>query len=197
VRRVCRRSWRPVRRSLRWVRRPCRRCIPCVPVASAGAAGVPAASCASASNGSSADDKVKPNAAPSPSREIAFRREIISALIISFTCCLLSLTIAELEWRQWNAITSMFGRRVIGTLPSPQCREALAFSRPLASSWFHFSTWRVPRMAELLPKATKGAATCNLVELRGQALKNYGVTEARKGRHCYRDDQIRPPQFHV
>jgi hypothetical protein len=73
-----RRSWRPWRRSWRWVRRPCRRCIPCVPVASAGAATVPVASWASASNGSNAADRVKPNAAPSPSREMAFRREIIS-----------------------------------------------------------------------------------------------------------------------
>jgi hypothetical protein len=54
---------------------------------------------------------VKPNAAPSPSREIAFRREIISVLILSFTCCLPSLTIVELEWRQLNAITSMSGRK--------------------------------------------------------------------------------------
>ena len=58
--------------------------------------------------------------------------------------------------------------------------EALPFSRPLASSWFHFSTWRVPRMAKLLPKATKGTTTCNLVELRGHALKNYGVTDTGK-----------------
>ena len=84
VRRSWRRSWRPCRRSWRPVRRPCRRCIPCVPVASAGAAAVPVASCASASNGSSADDSVKPNAAPSPSRESAFRREIISVLIFWF-----------------------------------------------------------------------------------------------------------------
>ena len=84
VRRPWRRSWRPCRRSWRWVRRPCRRCIPWVPVASAGAAAGVAASCASASNGSSADDSVKPNAAPSPSRESAFRREIISILASSF-----------------------------------------------------------------------------------------------------------------
>jgi hypothetical protein len=88
VRRSWRRSWRPWRRSWRWVRRPCRRCIPCVPVASAGATAVPAASCASASNGSNVDDRVKPNAAPSPSRESALRREIISVSILSFTCCL-------------------------------------------------------------------------------------------------------------
>ena len=111
VRRSWRRSWRPWRRSWRWVRRPCRRCIPCVPVASAGAAAVPAASCASASNGSNAADSVKPNAAPSPSREIAFRREIISVLIFRSLAVSLSLTIAELEWRQLNAITSMSGRR--------------------------------------------------------------------------------------
>ena len=53
-----------------------------------GRGGGPAASCASASNGSKRADSVKPNAAPSPSREIAFRREIISVLIFSFTCCL-------------------------------------------------------------------------------------------------------------
>jgi hypothetical protein len=88
VRRVCRRSWRPVRRSLRWVRRPCRRCIPCVPVASAGAAVVPVASWASASDGCSADDSVRPKAAPSPSSESAFRRDTISVWILSFTCCL-------------------------------------------------------------------------------------------------------------
>ena len=88
VRRSWRRSWRPWRRSWRWVRRPCRRCIPCVPVASAGVAAVPAASWASASNGSKAADSVKPIAAPSPSRESAFRREIISVLILSFTGCL-------------------------------------------------------------------------------------------------------------
>ena len=88
VRRWWRRSWRPWRRSWRWVRRPCRRCIPCVPAASAGAVAVPVASWASTSDGSSADDSVKPNAAPSPSREIALRREIISVLILSFTCCL-------------------------------------------------------------------------------------------------------------
>ena len=84
VRRPWRRSWRPCRRSLRWVRRPCRRCIPWVPVAGAGAAAGAAASCASASSGSSADDSVKPSAAPSPSRESAFRREIISILASSF-----------------------------------------------------------------------------------------------------------------
>jgi hypothetical protein len=88
VRRSWRRSWRPCRRSWRWVRRPCRRCIPCVPVASAGVAAVPVASCASASNGSCTDDSVKPNAAPSPSKESAFRREIISVSILSFTGCL-------------------------------------------------------------------------------------------------------------
>ena len=43
-----------------------------------------AASCASASDGSSADDSVKPNAAPNPSRESALRREIISVLIFWF-----------------------------------------------------------------------------------------------------------------
>ena len=26
--------------------------------------------------------------------------------------------------------------------------EALALSRPLVFAWFHFSTWRVPRMAK-------------------------------------------------
>ena len=80
VRRVCRRSWRPVRRSLRWVRRPARRCIPCVPVA-AGAAAAGAASCASASSGASVDDSVKPNADPRPSRNSAFRRETSSLII--------------------------------------------------------------------------------------------------------------------
>ena len=59
---------------------------PLHPVGSGGRAGAAAgaASCASASNGSSADDSVKPNAAPSPSRESAFRREIISILISCF-----------------------------------------------------------------------------------------------------------------
>ena len=36
-------------------------------------------------DGSSAADSVKPNAAPSPSRESALRREIISVLLLSFT----------------------------------------------------------------------------------------------------------------
>ena len=67
------------------------------------------ASWASASNGSNAADRVKPNAAPSPSRESAFRREIISVLIFRSLAVSLSLTIAELEWRQLNAITSMSG----------------------------------------------------------------------------------------
>ena len=84
VRRPCRRSWRPCRRSLRWVRRPCRRCIPWVPAASAGAAAGAAASCASASDGSSVDDNAKLNAAPNPSSDSAFRREIISILISCF-----------------------------------------------------------------------------------------------------------------
>ena len=101
VRRSWRRSWRPCRRSWRPVRRADLRCIPCVPVAAAGAAAVPVASCASASNGSSADDSVKPNAAPSPSRESAFRREIISVLILTFPS--LSLTIVERDWRQVEA----------------------------------------------------------------------------------------------
>ena len=70
-------------------------------------AGVPVASCASASNGSNADDSVKPNAAPSPSKESAFRREIISGLILSFTSCLPSLAIAELDGGKLNAITGM------------------------------------------------------------------------------------------
>ena len=45
-------------------------------------------------------------------------------------------------------------RHAIGSPPvssmSRTTIEALAFSRPLASAWFHFSTWRVPRMAKLL-----------------------------------------------
>ena len=94
VRRPWRRSWRPWRRSLRWVRRPCRRCVPWVPVAAAGAAGV-AASCASASNGSSAEDSVKPSAAPSPSRESAFRREIVSMPI---SCFISSLPVTHPRW---------------------------------------------------------------------------------------------------
>jgi hypothetical protein len=106
VRRSWRRSWRPCRRSWRWVRRPCRRCIPCVPVASAGAAVVPVASWASASDGSSADDSVRPKAAPSPSSESAFRRDTISVWILSFNCCLPFTHNAETEWRQLNAITS-------------------------------------------------------------------------------------------
>jgi hypothetical protein len=89
VRRSWRRSWRPWRRSWRPWRLDWRRFMPWVPaasagaaaVASAGAAAVPVASCAWASNGPSADDRVKPNAAPSPSRERALRREIISVLI--------------------------------------------------------------------------------------------------------------------
>jgi hypothetical protein len=114
VRRSWRRSWRPWRRSWRWVRRPCRRCIPCVPVASAGAAAVPAASWASASNGSNAADSVKPSAAPSPSKESAFRRETISVLIVSFTGCLPHAHDCGTEWRQLNAITSMSRRRKLG-----------------------------------------------------------------------------------
>ena len=95
VRRPWRRSWRPWRRSLRWVRRPCRRCIPWVPVAAAGAAAGAAASCASASNGSSAEDSVKPSAAPSPSRESAFRREIVSMPI---SCFISSLPVTHPRW---------------------------------------------------------------------------------------------------
>jgi hypothetical protein len=57
--------------------------------------------------------------------------------------------------------------------------EALALSRPLVFAWFHFSTWRVPRRTSL-SEATKGPTTCNLVELRGHALKNYGVTDMGK-----------------
>ena len=116
VRRSWRRSWRPWRRSWRWVRRPCRRCIPCVPVASAGAAVVRAASCASASNGSNADDRVKPNAAPSPSSEIAFVARPFPFGFFRSLAVSLSLTIAELEWRQLNAITSMLRRRKFGRI---------------------------------------------------------------------------------
>jgi hypothetical protein len=85
VRRVCRRSWRLWRRSLRWLRRPFRRCAPCVPVASAepvaGAVGfgtAGAASCASATDGSSTPESAKPSVAPKPSRESSFRRETFS-----------------------------------------------------------------------------------------------------------------------
>src|ERR1700722_3008286 len=53
----------------------------------------------------------------------------------------------------------------------------------LPSPRFPFSTRHVSRMTKLLPKATKGTRTCNLVELRGRALKNYEVTEMGKGRH--------------
>ena len=42
-----------------------------------------------------------------------------------------------------------------------------------------FPTWRVSRMAKP-SEATKGSMTCNLVELRGHALKNYGVTDRGK-----------------
>ena len=53
--------------------------------------------------------------------------------------------------------------------------EELALSRPLVFAWFIFRLdasrgW--PRLSE----PTKGATTCNLVELRGHTLKNYGVT---------------------
>jgi hypothetical protein len=58
--------------------------------------------------------------------------------------------------------------------------EGAGFESAACLRWFHFSTWRVPGMAKLLPKATKGPTTCNLVELRGQALKNYGVTDTGK-----------------
>jgi hypothetical protein len=57
--------------------------------------------------------------------------------------------------------------------------EALALSRPLVFAWFHFrlgASQRGPSLSE----ATKGPTTCNLVELRGPALKNYGVTDMGK-----------------
>ena len=57
--------------------------------------------------------------------------------------------------------------------------QTLALSRPLVFAWFHFSTWRVPR-GPSLSYATKGPTTCNLVELRGRPLKNYGVTDVGK-----------------
>jgi hypothetical protein len=57
--------------------------------------------------------------------------------------------------------------------------EALALSRPLvfAGSIFRLGAFHGgPSLSE----ATKGGTTCNLVELRGHALKNYGVTDMRK-----------------
>ena len=125
VRRSWRRSWRPCRRSWRWERRPCRRCIPRVPVAAAGAAAAPAASCASASNGSNADDSVKPNAAPSPSRESALRRDTISVWIFSPTCCL-PLThgrrtgTAAVERDHLNAQTTKVLVELTGERPLPE-----------------------------------------------------------------------------
>ena len=80
VRRSWRRSWRPWRRSWRPVRLDWRRFIPWVPAASAGAAAGAAASCAWASEGASTAGSVKPNAAPRPSRESAFRRDMPSLI---------------------------------------------------------------------------------------------------------------------
>ena len=57
---------------------------------------------------------------------------------------------------------------------------ALALRRPLVFAWFHFLTWRVPRGGQALVRLRKGGTTCNLVELRGHALKNYGVTDMGK-----------------
>ena len=57
--------------------------------------------------------------------------------------------------------------------------EAPALSCPLVFAWFHFrlgASQGWPNLSE----ATKGATTCNLVELRGHALKNYGVTDTGK-----------------
>jgi hypothetical protein len=69
------------------------------------------ASCASASSGSSVADRVKPNAAPNPSREIALRREIISGLILSLISCLPLAHGSNWTDGELNAITSMSERR--------------------------------------------------------------------------------------
>jgi hypothetical protein len=58
--------------------------------------------------------------------------------------------------------------------------EALALSRPLVFAWFHFFDLVRPKRGPSLSEATKGPTTCNLVELRGRALKNYGVTDTGK-----------------
>jgi hypothetical protein len=57
--------------------------------------------------------------------------------------------------------------------------EALALSRPLvlAGSIFRLG---VSQRGLSLSEATKGRTTCNLVELRGHALKNYGVPDIGK-----------------
>ena len=102
VRRVWRRSCRPWRLSWRPVRLDWRRFIPWVPVASAGAAGGVAASCASASDGFNAADSVKPNAAPRPSRESAFRRDIPSTHPVSFLDFETSIAIAGSDERWLN-----------------------------------------------------------------------------------------------
>jgi hypothetical protein len=57
--------------------------------------------------------------------------------------------------------------------------EALALSRPLVFAWFHFRLG-ASQGRPSLSEATKGPMTCNLVELRGHALKNYGVTDMGK-----------------
>jgi hypothetical protein len=53
-------------------------------------------------------------------------------------------------------------------------------NRPLVFAWSIFRLG-ASRGWPSLSEATKGAATCNLVELRGHALKNYGV--ANMGKH--------------
>ena len=57
--------------------------------------------------------------------------------------------------------------------------EALAFSRPPA---FAGSIFRLgaPQGGPSLTDATNGPTTCNLVELRGHAMKNYEVTDMGK-----------------
>ena len=74
-------------------------------------------------------------------------------------------------------------RHAIGPLPSPQCREPrLRRWRCVARLSSPGSIFRLgasqgwPNLSE----ATKGATTCNLVELRGHALKNYEVTDTGK-----------------
>ncbi len=57
--------------------------------------------------------------------------------------------------------------------------EALALSRPLVFAWFHFRLG-ASQGGPSLGEATKAPTTCNLVELRGHALKNYGVTDMGK-----------------
>jgi hypothetical protein len=115
-----------------------------------GSAAGAAASSASASNGSSADDSVNPNAAPSPNRESAFRRETDSDSIFS-------------------RISRPLLRAVYSSAPSPNDPRTVA---------------KAPAQRPSVRDATKRPEACNLVELRGHALKNYEAAYVGKSCHA-------------